>query len=105
MCRCLYHWIDFPSTERAASIIRNRVRASAVPLAKHVASSVARLRTLELQKSPGIEEAISWASAIDVLGFGQFDQVSAAATLGSVIKYREDADAVAVKGMAWLVES
>jgi MoxR-like ATPase len=103
--RCLYHWIDFPSTERAASIIRNRVRASAVPLADHVAASVARLRSLELQKSPGIAEAISWASAIDVLGFNQFDQASAAATLGSVIKYREDADTVAAKGMAWLVES
>ncbi len=102
--RCLYHWIDFPSTERAAAIIRNRVRASAVPLAEHVASSVARLRALELQKSPGIAEAISWASAIDVLGFSQFDQTSAAATLGSVIKYREDADMVAAKGMEWLVE-
>jgi MoxR-like ATPase len=101
--RCLYHWIDFPSTERAAAIIRNRVRASAVPLAEHVATSVARLRTLELQKSPGIAEAISWASAIDVLGFNQFDQASAAATLGSVIKYREDVDTVAAKGMAWLV--
>jgi MoxR-like ATPase len=102
--RCLYHWIDFPSTERAAAIIRNRVRASAVPLAEHVAASVVRLRTLELQKSPGIAEAISWASAIDVLGFSEFDQTSAATTLGSVIKYREDADTVAVRGMAWLVE-
>ncbi len=101
--RCLYHWIDFPSVERAASIVRLRVPASADSIADHVAASVARLRSLDLQKAPGIAEAISWTNALDVLGFASLDESSAAATLGTVLKYREDADTVGEKGMAWLV--
>jgi MoxR-like ATPase len=101
--RCLYHWIDFPSTARAAEIVRLRVPASAVPMAEHVAAAVARLRTLDLQKSPGIAEAISWTSALDVLGFGRLDVSSAAMTLGTVIKYRDDVSVVEEKGYEWLV--
>jgi MoxR-like ATPase len=103
--RCLYHWIDFPSVERAANIVRLRVPASAVPMAEFVASAVARLRSLDLQKSPGIAEAISWTNALDVLGFASLDETSAAETLGTVVKYREDADVVNQKGLAWLVGS
>jgi MoxR-like ATPase len=103
--RCLYHWIDFPSIERAADIVRLRVPESAIPMAQHVAASVARLRTLDLQKSPGIAEAISWANALDVLGFAALDATSAAATLGTVVKYRDDADVVADRGFDWLVGS
>ena len=101
--RCIYHWIEFPSVERAAAIVRLRVPATAMSMATHVAAAVARLRGLDLQKAPGVAEAISWTSALDVLGFSRLDEVSAIATLGTVIKYREDADVVAQKGMAWLV--
>ncbi len=101
--RCLYHWIDFPATARAAEIVRLRVPASAVPMADHVAAAVARLRTLDLQKSPGIAEAISWTSALDVLGFGRLDVSSAATTLGTVIKYRDDVAVVEERGYEWLV--
>ena len=101
--RCIYHWIEFPSVERAAAIVRLRVPATAMSMATHVAAAVARLRGLDLQKAPGVAEAISWTLALDVLGFSRLDEVSAIATLGTVIKYREDADVVAQKGMAWLV--
>jgi MoxR-like ATPase len=102
--RCLYHWIDFPSIDLATAIVRMRVPTSAQPLAGYVAKAVAKLRTLALQKQPGIAEAISWANALDVLGFASLDEGAAAATLGTVLKYREDAAAVAAKGMAWLTE-
>jgi MoxR-like ATPase len=100
--RCLYHWIEFPPVERAAAIVRQRVPESAMPLADSVAASVTRLRSLGLQKSPGIAEAISWASALDVLGFEKLDESAVAATLGTVVKYREDAAAVAEKGLGWV---
>ncbi len=101
--RCLYHWIDFPSVDRAAAIVRLRVPASAVAMAEYVAAAVARVRTLELQKPPGIAEAISWTSALDVLGFARLDETSAAATLATVVKYHEDLEVVRQKGLAWLV--
>jgi len=32
---------------------------------------VSRLRSLDVQKAPGIAEAISWVAALDVLGIEQ----------------------------------
>ena len=56
--RCLYHWIDYPTTARATEIIRTRVPEAHQSLAEHVAAAVARIRTLDVQKAPGIAEAI-----------------------------------------------
>src|SRR5690242_13400547 len=38
--RCLYHWIDFPSRERAVEIVRRRVKGSSESLAVQVADAV-----------------------------------------------------------------
>jgi MoxR-like ATPase len=102
--RCLYHWIDYPIAAVTAEIIRRRVPSSAMPLADHVARSVARLRTLELQKVPGVAEAISWAHSLDALGL-TLDAAAAEVTLGSVIKYQQDRQVVIDKGLDWLVGS
>ena len=101
--RCLYHWIDYPSTERATEIIRNRVPEARQLLAEHVASAVARIRTLDVQKAPGIAEAIGWVNAVRLLGFDDLDTRAAELTIGSVLKYREDADLLAERSLAWLV--
>jgi MoxR-like ATPase len=100
--RCLYHWIEFPGLDRAVEIIRRRVPASTRPLAEQVAAAVTRLRTLDVQKPPGIAEAIDWTLALDLLGVSALDPVSAAATLGSVLKYREDAAVALDRGLAWV---
>jgi MoxR-like ATPase len=101
--RCLYHWIDYPSLERTVSIIRRRVAASTEPLAAQVATAVGRLRTLDIQKLPGVAEAINWAMALDLLGLPDLDEAAAGATLGSVLKYREDVEAARERGLAWVV--
>jgi MoxR-like ATPase len=101
--RCLYHWIDYPSTERAAEIIRSRVPAAQQSLAEQVAAAVARLRTLDVQKQPGIAEAIGWVEALRVLGFDVLTEEAAALTIGSVAKYREDIDVVTDRSLTWLV--
>ena len=44
------------------AIIRRRVPAASTTLAEQVAATVARLRTLPVQKPPGIAEAIDWVS-------------------------------------------
>src|SRR6266571_6956930 len=101
--RCLYHWIDYPATDRVAAIIRRRVPAAAVPLAGQVAASVTRLRGLELAKPPGIAEAISWTGALHMLGAEKLDEASAEQTAGAVLKYAEDLDAARASGFATLV--
>ena len=101
--RCLYHWIDYPSTDRAAEIIRNRVPEARQSLAEHVASAVARIRTLDVQKAPGIAEAISWVNALRLLGFEDLDARAAELTIGSVLKYRDDTALLTERSIAWLV--
>jgi len=101
--RCLYHWIDYPSLERTVAIIRRRVPEASTTIAEQAAAAVARLRTLDVQKPPGIAEAINWVSVIELLGLDHLDEATAEQTLGSVLKYREDLDAVRERGMAWLV--
>jgi MoxR-like ATPase len=100
--RCLYHWIDHPTADRVAAIIRRRVPSAGAALPAAIAAAVARLRTLDVQKPPGVAEAINWARALELLGFAQLDESAVDATLGSVLKYREDLRVAAERGTAWL---
>ncbi len=92
--RCLYHWIDYPTPAREVEIVR--ARASEVPaeLAGNVTDAVARLRRLELAKSPGVAETIDWARALALLGATSLEAQVADDTLGSVIKDHDDLLAV-----------
>jgi len=98
--RCLYHWIDFPATDRVAAIIRRRVPGADASLARQVAGGVARLRGVDLAKPPGVAEAISWAGALVVLGVTDLDVAAARQTAGAVLKYAEDLRSVVEAGFA-----
>ena len=100
--RCLYHWIDYPDVERATAIVRRRVPTATTDLAENVAAAVARLRTLDVQKQPGIAEAINWVAALELLGIDLLDGSAVERTLGSVMKYREDLDLVRQRGFDWV---
>jgi len=63
-------------------------------LAEQVAAAVGRMRAMDLVKPPGVAESLDWAAALTVLGARSLDPDVAAATLGAVLKYREDADRV-----------
>jgi MoxR-like ATPase len=101
--RCLYHWIDYPGSDRVAEIIRRRVPAAATPLAGQVADGVARLRGLDLAKPPGVAEAISWTGALHMLGAEKLDEQTAEQTAGAVLKYAEDLQTVRERGFGALV--
>ena len=100
--RCLYHWIDYPPLARVVEIVRHRVPAASADLGTQVARSVERLRSLDLQKPPGVAEAIDWVQALRVLGLDRLDAEAARQTVGSVLKYREDHDVVHERGLEWL---
>jgi len=103
--RCLYHWIDYPPFERAVAIVRRRVPAAAVAVVEQAAAAVGRLRGLDVQKPPGVAETIDWVSALSLLGLDRLDPAAAEATLGSVLKYREDLELARRRGMDWLVDA
>ncbi len=96
--RCFYHWVGHPTPEREAAILRVRLPAVSERLAGQVAAAMARLRELDLVKPPGVAEAIDWAAALGALGADTLNEEIAAATLGAVLKVREDIDRVLAVG-------
>jgi MoxR-like ATPase len=100
--RCLYHWIDYPSPERVAEIVRRRVPGSAEPLAVAAASAVTRLRSLDLVKPPGIAEVIDWVAALSLMGLSRLDPGAVEASWGTVLKNREDQELARARGASWL---
>jgi MoxR-like ATPase len=101
--RCLYHWIDYPSPEREVEIVRRRVPGAPESLARSVTAALGRLRAADVQKPPGIAEGIDWVAALEVLGAERLDEESADRTLGAVLKYRDDQEAVRAAGLAKVV--
>jgi MoxR-like ATPase len=97
--RCLYHWLAHPDLAREVAILSRRLPGIDERLAIQVSSAVRRLRDLELLKPPGVAEALDWAGALLALGCAELDAESAAATLGAVLKYREDTERVVAAGL------
>ena len=90
--RCLYHWIDYPSPEREAEIVRTRLPGVSELIVARVTAAVAKLRAEELYKVPGVGETITWARAL-----GAVDDLDA--TLGVALKVREDLERVRERGV------
>jgi MoxR-like ATPase len=103
--RCLYRWIDYPTPEREVEIIRRRVKGASETLAVEVADAVSRMRDSDVQKPPGIAEAIDWLAALDLLGVDRLDPAAVELTLGSVLKYDEDQEVIRAAGLEQLVRS
>jgi MoxR-like ATPase len=101
--RCLYHWIDYPTPQREVEIVRRRVKGASEALAVQVADAVARIRASDVQKPPGVAEAIDWVAALELLGVEQLDEAAVERTLGSVLKYSEDQEVVRAAGLEQLV--
>jgi MoxR-like ATPase len=92
--RCLYHWVEHPSYEREVAIVRLRVPQASEKLTRQVAAAVEAMRELGLYKPPGVAETIDWATALALLGQTELSEASINATLGTVLKYREDSERV-----------
>jgi MoxR-like ATPase len=101
--RCLYHWIEYPDERREVEIIRRRVKGASEVLAVQVATAVARMRDSDVQKPPGIAEAIDWLAALDLLGVDALDEATIDRTLGAVLKYGEDQEVIRAAGLGQLV--
>jgi MoxR-like ATPase len=102
--RCLYHWIPYPPPQREVEIVRRRVRGASETLAVQVADAVARMRHSDVQKPPGIAEAIDWLAALQLLGVERLDAAAVERTLGAVLKYDEDQEVIRAAGLEQLVQ-
>lgn len=88
--RCLYHWLDYPDFAKEFQILRNSVPELPQQLANQVVHFIQQLRTLPLQKRPGIAETVSWGKALVALNTAKLDVVRVEETLGCLLKYRDD---------------
>ena len=92
--RCLYHWIGYPDAQREVEIVLIREPGVPAVLARKVVAAVQRLRELDLAKPPGVAETIDWARTLAFLGESDLDAAGAQATLGAVVKDRDDLEVV-----------
>ena len=88
--RCLYHWIDYPTSEREIAIVRARAPQASESLAEATTQVVARLRQADLVKSPGVAETIGWAKALTQLNIDDVAAPEVLHTLGAVLKDHDD---------------
>jgi MoxR-like ATPase len=102
--RCLYHWVEHPSLEREIEIVRLRVPGVSERLAAQVAAAAARIRRAGVYKPPGVAETIDWALSLAALGASELDAANADATLGTVLKYREDQSRIRMLGLEELLD-
>jgi MoxR-like ATPase len=94
--RCLYLFLDYPSTEREKAIVLARVPGIQEALAEQLVRVVASIRELELKKAPSIGETLDWAQTLLHLGVSSLDEHVLAATMPVLLKYRTDLEKAAV---------
>ncbi len=88
--RCLYHWIDYPEPARSTEILRRSVPSANDALIESTSQFVGRVRRLDLDKAPGMAEAIDWVAALAVLGVSELMRPDIVATLGAIAKTPDD---------------
>lgn len=90
--RCLYHYIDYPPSDKEQKIVRSRLPGIDENLAKQVVSYVQKLRTVGMRKTPGVAESIDWAAALMAVGVHDLraEPELTNSTLSCLVKTRND---------------
>jgi len=88
--RCLYLFIDYPTTEAELRIVKMKVPDLAPQLAKQAVELVQRLRKLDLKKHPSVSETIDWARALVMLNKSNLDTKTLEDTLTVLLKHEHD---------------
>jgi MoxR-like ATPase len=92
--RCLYHWLDYPEQERVVAILRLTAPSASAPLIESAAQFVGHVRSLDVDKPPGVAEAINWVAALAALGATELVREVVVRTLGALAKTPDDRDLV-----------
>ena len=102
--RCLYLWIDYPTFSKEMDIVRSRVAGVQDELAQQVCGFMQLLRNRDFYKKPGVAETIDWALALMAMQVEELDPQIVDATLGCVLKYKEDIEKIQEDGLPQLIE-
>ena len=88
--RCFYYWVDYPTAEREAEILKVKAPDAPAELTRQVIAFVQRLRKIDLFKVPGVAETIDWTHALVQLDYLALDPKAIDGTLGVLLKYQDD---------------
>ena len=88
--RCLYHWVPYPEFQKELAIINKHLPDINQVLASQLVKFVQHLRSLKLDKSPGIAESIDWAEGLIALGAKTFTHEYIDKSLGVILKSDKD---------------
>jgi MoxR-like ATPase len=90
--RCLYHYLDYPDSEREIAIVKSTLPEAESRLVEDAVAFVQRLRKEDLQKTPGIAETLDWIRALHQLKLKALpeDPESILRTLSCLLKTRDD---------------
>lgn len=102
--RCLYQWIDYPDFQKEYGIVLAKVPGAPERLAEQVVHFVQELRREELYKFPGVAETLDWITALIALDREELTEDVVNDTLGTLLKYRDDIDAIKAAGLQSIVE-
>jgi MoxR-like ATPase len=92
--RCLYHWLEYPEPARVVEILRRTTPTARESLIDSAARFVGQVREQDLDKPPGLAEAINWVAALTALGAGDLVREVVEPTLGALVKTPDDRDLV-----------
>jgi MoxR-like ATPase len=104
--RCLYHWLDYPTLAREIDIVRHTLPGAETALVEQAVTFVQRLRREDLGKTPGVAETLDWVRALHRLNWRELadDPAAIVATLGCLLKTREDRFQMGPERVRQLVE-
>ena len=92
--RCLYHWVGYPDAVRELAILKAKVPDAPAKLSKQLVAFVQAIRKEELFKAPGVAETLDWATALVELDAVALDPAIVSDTLGALLKYQDDIQAM-----------
>ena len=102
--RCLYHWVDHPGYLREIQILKAKAPDVSEQLIKKIAVTVEQIREMNLYKPPGVSESIDWAMALERIGNSDLTEDGITATIGALLKYREDQQKIMEYGLDKVIE-
>ena len=102
--RCLYYWVDYPDYQKELQIVSARLPDAPRQLAQQVTSFIQELRDTELYKIPGVSETLDWTSALMALNMRELEPEVIDDTLGIMLKYQDDIEAVRGEPVRALLE-
>jgi MoxR-like ATPase len=88
--RCVYIYIDYPSSEAELQVVRLKVPDLNPYLAEKAVQFVQQLRQRNLKKPPSVSETLDWARSLVFLNAQSLDPDTLEATLSILLKHEVD---------------